>query len=65
MTKLSTVSGGSSGWSIDANDNIKWSAKSGVRFSIGFGGSNDVWAETCPDAHGHFTSHGTAKAVYV
>ena len=65
MVKLATT-GNSKGWSIDAEDNIKWSAKPNIKFSIGMGSTNSVWAETCPDSHGHFTGqHGTAKAVYV
>ncbi len=64
MTKLSTT-GSSSGWSIDADNNIHWSASPDLKFSIGIGSSTDLWAETCPDTHGHFTGgHGTAKAVY-
>lgn len=63
MLMLSTSdSASSSGWSIDANDNIQWSAKPDMKFSIGIGSDNDVWAEVCPH---HWTQHGTAKAVYV
>lgn len=65
MLKLATT-GSSSGWSIDSSDVIHWSANKNVKFSIGIGSSTDLWAETCPDSHGHFTGqHGTAKAVYV
>ncbi|KAM7211497.1 hypothetical protein V8F06_013117 [Rhypophila decipiens] len=63
MTKLTgTTSGGSAGWSIDANDNIQWSAAKDVKFSIGIGSANDVYAETCPH---HWTTHGTAKAIWI
>ncbi|KAM7188950.1 hypothetical protein V8F20_010362 [Naviculisporaceae sp. PSN 640] len=63
MTKLSgTTSGGSSGWSIDENDNISWSAVPDIKFSIGIGSANDVYAETCPH---HWTTHGTAKAIWI
>lgn len=65
MTKLSTT-GSSSGWSIDSSDNIHWDARPEMKFSVGIGSSNDMYAEVCPDMHGHFTGqHGTAKAVYV
>jgi len=60
MTKLATT-GSSSGWSIDSNDNINWSAKPNMKFTVGMGTANELWAEVCPH---HFTVHGTAKAVY-
>jgi hypothetical protein len=64
MVKLTTVSsGGSGGWSIDGSNNIKWNAKSSLKFSLR--NTNEIWAEVCPDTHGHFTGrHGSAKAVY-
>lgn len=63
MTKLSgTSSGGSAGWSIDANDNISWSAVKDIKFSVGIAEANDVYAETCPH---HWTTHGTAKAIWI
>ncbi|KAH8889173.1 hypothetical protein GQ53DRAFT_766871 [Thozetella sp. PMI_491] len=65
MVKLAT-SGSSSGWSIDSSDNIHWSAKANIKFSIGIGSNTDIWAETCPDSHQHFAGqHGTAKAIWV
>ena len=63
MTKLTgTTSGGSVGWSVDAKDNIQWTAAKDMKFSIGIGSANDVYAETCPH---HWTTHGTAKAVWI
>ena len=57
---------GSKGWTIDANDNIKWSAKANINFDVGIGESNDMWAETCPDMHAHWVGkRGYAKAIWV
>ena len=57
----STVS--SAGWSIDDKDNITWkSGQPNIKFSIGIGAANDVYAETCPH---HWTEHGSAKAVCI
>ncbi len=57
---------GSTGWSIDSSDQIHWSAKSKINFDVGIGADNNLWAETCPDAHGHFVGErGIAKAVWV
>ena len=65
MTKLATT-GSSTGWSIDATGNISWSARANIKFSIGIGTANELWAETCPDIHGHFSgTRGVAKAVYI
>lgn len=61
MVQLATT-GNSKGWSIDANDNIQWSARPDIKFSIGIQGQTNVWAETCPH---HWTTHGTAKAEWV
>jgi hypothetical protein len=61
MTKLET-SGSSKGWSIDEEDNITWSARPNMKFSMGIMGDNDVWAEVCPH---HWTTHGTAKAIWI
>jgi hypothetical protein len=62
MTKLSTT-GNSAGWSIDEADNIKWSARPNMKFSLGLTAtSNELWAEVCPH---HFTDHGTAKAIWI
>ncbi|KAK0712095.1 hypothetical protein B0H67DRAFT_555952 [Lasiosphaeris hirsuta] len=63
MLKLSpSASGSSKGWTIDETDNILWKAQANIKFSIGIGSANDVYAETCPH---HWTQHGTAKAIYV
>ncbi len=62
MTKLS-AGAGSSGWSVDASGNINWTARSNMKFSIR--NTNEIWAEVCPDLHGHFAGHhGNAKAVF-
>ena len=51
------------GWSIDDKDNIVWkSGQPDIKFSIGIGSANDVYAETCPH---HWTQHGSAKAVWI
>jgi hypothetical protein len=58
---------GSTGWSIDSSDNIHWSVdEQKINFDVGIGESNDLWAETCPDFHGHFVGErGIAKAIWV
>lgn len=57
---------GSTGWSIDSNDTVHWSAKAKINFDVGIGSQTNLWAETCPDAHGHWTGErGYAKAVWV
>jgi hypothetical protein len=61
MTRLSTT-GSSTGWSIDSNDTIHWSAQPNMKFSVGISGSKDLWAEVCPH---HFTTHGEAKAIWI
>ncbi|KAK3369387.1 hypothetical protein B0T24DRAFT_707919 [Lasiosphaeria ovina] len=61
MTKLAPGATASTGWSIDADGGIHWSAASNMKFSLGINGGTDVWAETCPH---HWQTHGTAKAVY-
>ena len=58
MTRLTTT-GSSTGWTIDATDNIHWGTNSKMKFSLGSG--NDIYAEMC-EHHGF--AHGTAKAVY-
>lgn len=56
---------GSSGWAIDSDDKILWSAKPKINFDVGINGETNLWAETCPDAHGHWTGgRGYAKAVW-
>ena len=51
------------GWSIDDKDNIVWkSGQPDIKFSIGIGSANDVYAETCPH---HWTQHGSAKAIWI
>jgi hypothetical protein len=64
MVKLSSASGaGSGGWSIDSNNQIHWNARSSMKFSMRNG--NELWAEVCPDLHGHFAGHhGGATAVF-
>lgn len=61
MLQLATT-GNSKGWSIDAKDNILWSANAKMKFSVGINGASNLWAETCPH---HWTEHGTAKAVWI
>ncbi|OAA54364.1 hypothetical protein SPI_08983 [Niveomyces insectorum RCEF 264] len=57
---------GSSGWTIDTDDTIHWNAKPKLNFDVGIGADNNLWAENCPDAHGHWTGvRGVAKAVWV
>ncbi|KAH8896535.1 hypothetical protein GQ53DRAFT_838122 [Thozetella sp. PMI_491] len=60
MTRLEAT-GNSTGWSIDASDNIHWNADPDMKFSMGLGSDNDVWAEVCPH---HWSEHGTAKAIW-
>jgi len=65
MQKLVPGSSTSTGWSIDASDNIVWKAATAeIKFSIGLSGATDVYAETCPH-HWAANEHGTAKAVWV
>jgi hypothetical protein len=54
----------SKGWTVDdTNKEIHWNGRS-RKFS--FRGLNkespQIWAESCP--HGHFPTHGSAKAYY-
>jgi hypothetical protein len=54
----------SRGWTVDESTrDIHWNGQS-RKFSFR-GGSRDspqIWAESCP--HGHFPTHGTAKAYF-
>jgi hypothetical protein len=63
MVKLSTT-GSSKGWSIDSSNTIHWNARPSMRFSVRY--QNEMWAEVCPDLHGHFYGqHGDAKAEFI
>ncbi|CAK7226149.1 hypothetical protein SBRCBS47491_006133 [Sporothrix bragantina] len=62
---VADVSAGSTGWTIDADNKVHWSAKAKINFDVGIGSQNNLWAETCPDAHGHWTGErGYAVAVF-
>jgi len=63
MTKLATRGAGSKGWAVDATSGaITWSAKADLKFSVGVGSADDLYAEDCPH---HNFAHGTAKAEFI
>ncbi|KJR89806.1 uncharacterized protein SPSK_06677 [Sporothrix schenckii 1099-18] len=66
MEASQPVASGSTGWSIDSDNKVHWNAKPKINFDIGLGSETNLWAETCPDAHGHWTGErGYAVAVWV